>query len=111
GHRTGAVIGHAIHQNGSAPWAIAFIADFFEVGTVAIARAALNGALDVVFGHVGGGGFVPGEAQTRIGIRIGPAVPSCHRDFTNNFRPELAAFGILPAFAVLDVCPFTVSGH
>src|SRR5690606_17402811 len=105
------VVGHAVDQDGSAAGTIAFITDLFEVVAIGSARAALNGALDVVLGHVGRGGLVPGQAQTRVGVRVGAAGACRNGDFTDDLGPELAALGVLTPFAVLDVCPFTVSGH
>src|SRR5690606_10458559 len=105
------VVGHAVDQDGSAAGTIAFITDLFEVVAIGSARAALNGALDVVLGHVGRGGLVPCQAQTRVGVRVGAAGACRNGDFTDDLGPELAALGVLTPFAVLDVCPFTVSGH
>ncbi|MCY1248570.1 hypothetical protein D9M72_620150 [compost metagenome] len=106
-----AVVGHAVDHHGSAVGAIAFVADFLVVGAVGPARAARNGALDVVFGHIGGGGFVPGQAQARVGVRVGSARARSDGDYTNDFCPELAAFGILATLAVLDIRPLTMTGH
>src|SRR5690606_2938873 len=55
--------------------------------------------------------LVPGQAQRGIGVGIGPTGTGGHGDFTDDLCPELAALGVLAPFAVLDVCPFAVSGH
>src|SRR5690606_40201852 len=106
-----AIVGHAVDQHRRAARTIACVAGFFVVGAVRSARPALNGALDVVLRHVGGRGLVPGQAETRVGVRVGAAGASRYGDFTNDLGPELAALGVLTPFAVLDVRPFTVSGH
>src|SRR5690606_5904626 len=91
--------------------AITFIAYGFVVVAISPARAARNGALDVVFWHIGSGGFVPGQAQGRVGIRIGATGTRGDRDLTNDFCPDFSTLGILATFAVLDICPFTVTCH
>src|SRR3546814_14929839 len=63
------LVGHAVDDDRRAADAVAFVADFFIVGAVGAARAALDGALDVVLGHVGVGGLVPGHAQPPIAVR------------------------------------------
>src|SRR3546814_8466927 len=83
------LVGHAVDDDRRAADAVAFVADFFIVGAVGAARAALDGALDVVFGHVGVGGLVPGHAQPRIAVRVGAAGPRRDGDLTNDFGPEL----------------------
>src|SRR5690606_15922798 len=102
---------HAIDQDCRAAGAIAFIADLFVCSAVTTARATLNGALDVVLGHVGSGGLVPGQPQAGVRFRVGTTCSCCHGDFADDFCPELTALGVLPPLAVLDVRPFTVSGH
>src|SRR5690606_38946132 len=111
GHGALAVVGHAVDQDSGTAGPVALVADFLEVGIVGASRAALDGAQDVVLGHVGRSGLVPSEPQAGIGVRVGPTVAGGNGDFTNDFGPELAALGVLSTLAVLDVCPFTVSGH
>src|SRR5690606_17271488 len=106
-----AVVSHAVDEDSGSAGAIAFIADLFKVVAVGTASATLNGALDVVLGHIGRGGLVPGHAQARVGVRVGAAGTRRYGDLTDDFGPELPAFGVLTPFAVLDICPFTVSGH
>src|SRR5690606_18355946 len=95
GNGTGAVVGHAVDDDGSAADAVALVADFFVVGAIGTACAALDGALDVVLGHIGVGGLVPGHPQARIAVRIRAAGTCRDGDLTNDFGPELSAFGVL----------------
>src|SRR5690606_17519456 len=111
GHSADAIVGHAIDDHGSTTHAIALVADFLVVGAIGPARAALDGALDVFLGHVGCRALVPCHAQARIGVGVGAAGAGGNRDFTNDFCPELASFSVLATFSVLDVRPFTVTGH
>ena len=68
-------------------------------------------ALHVVFGHIGRIRFIPNHAQARISIRVGATGACGHGDFADDFGPEFSAFGILATFSVLDIGPFTMSGH
>src|SRR5690606_6559616 len=111
GHGTGPVIRHTVDDDCRTADAIAFIAYGFIVFAIGSASAARNGALDVVFRHIGSSGFVPGQAQGRIGIRIGAAGTCSGRNLTDDFCPDFSTLGILATFAVLDICPFTVTCH
>ncbi|KAG1387397.1 hypothetical protein G6F59_016423 [Rhizopus arrhizus] len=72
-HGTGEVVGHAIDDDGRAADTVAFVADFLVGVAVGTAGATLDGALDVVLGHVGVGRLVPGHAQARVAVRVGAA--------------------------------------
>src|SRR5690606_19958167 len=111
GHRAGAIVGHAVDDDRRTAYAIAFVADFFIIGAIGAADPALDGPLDVVFGHIGVGGLVPGHAQPRIAVGVGAACPRRDGDLTDDLGPELAPLGVLAPLAVLDVGPLTVSRH
>src|SRR5690606_17876620 len=96
-----AVVGHAVDDQGGAAHAITLVADFLVVDAFFGAGPALDGAQDVVLGHVGRCGLVPGQAQRGIGVGIGPTGTGGHGDFTDDLCPELAALGVLAPFAVL----------
>src|SRR5690625_1837412 len=109
GNSTGAIIGHAIDNDSSPPHAVAFITNFFEVLPFDEASAALNGALDIVFGHVGCRCLVEREAQTGIGFGLGAPVTCCNLDLANNASPYFSPLGVLTPFAVLNIRPFTMT--
>src|SRR5690606_18899366 len=111
GHGAGAVVGHAVDDDRRAADAIAFVADFLVVVAVGAASAALDGALDVVLGHVGVGGLVPGHGQARVAVGVRAAGARRDGDLADDFGPELAPLGVLTPLAVLDIGPFAVSGH
>ena len=50
GHRSGAVVGHAVDDDRCAADAVAFVADFFVARAVQATRTPLDGALDGVLG-------------------------------------------------------------
>jgi len=110
-HGSCAVIGHAIHHNGGTAYSITFVTNFVVIGAIGTTRTASDRALNIIFGHIGRGRFVPGHAQARVGIGICTARPSGNSDLANDFGPKFSAFGILATFTVLDIGPFAVSGH
>ena len=111
GHRTHTVVRHRVHDDGRAANAIAFIANFFVAHTFKVTGRLVDVALDIVGGHVGRFGLVHGQAQSWIGIEVTATGAGRHHDFTNDARPDLAAFFILATLAVLDVGPFAMSCH
>src|SRR3989304_2879409 len=105
------VVGHAIHHHRRAVDAVTLVAQLLIFHAVQFAAAALDGAFDVVLGHVVGIGFVHRQAQARITGRVSAAQPCRHGDFLDQTGEYLAALGILLALAVLDVRPLAMTGH
>ena len=110
-NRTGAIICHALHDDCSTAQTITLVADLVIMSAIGATGTAGDCALDVVFRHVGAHRLIPGHAQTRVCLGIGTAGASCNGNFTDNFGPKLPALGVLATFSVLDIGPFTVSGH
>ena len=50
-------------------------------------------------------------AQARVHGWVAAALARGHRDFTDDACPDLSALFVLATLAVLNVCPFAVSGH
>src|SRR5690606_10126825 len=98
-------------DNGGAVDAIAFVTDFFVVGAFQAASAALDGAVDVVLGHIGPSRLVDRQPEARVGGDVAAAHTGCYRDFLDETGPDFAALGIGGGFFMLDVGPFTVSCH
>ena len=107
----GFVVGEAIHHQRGAADAVAFVAQFDVFHAFQVAAAFVDGALDVVFGHIGIKGFVHGQAQARIGGRVAAAHFGGHGDFFNQAGKNFTALGVLTPFAVLDIGPFAVTCH
>ena len=105
------VVGHAINDDRRARDAVALVADFLVIDAFKIASAAFDGALDVVLRHVVGVGLVDRQPQARVRPRIAAAHARGHRDFLDEAGEDLAALGVLLAFAVLDVRPLAVTCH
>ena len=111
GDRAHFVVGEAIHHHRRAAYAVAFIARFFIGHAFQLAGAAFDGAIDVVARHVFGFAFVDGEPQARVVVWVAAAHAGSHGDFFNQAGKNLAAFGVLAPFAVLNICPFGMTGH
>ena len=105
------VVGQAIHHHGRAIDAVALVTNFFVAHTVKLAGTALDRVVDVVLRQALRLGLVYCQSQARIGPHIAAAHLGGHGDFLDQFGEDLAALGILPALAMLDIGPFGVSGH
>ena len=105
------VVGHGVNNNGCAAYAVALVAYFFVADAFKVTAGFVDVVFDAVCGHVGGFGFVYSQAQARVGSGIRPALSGGYGDFADDARPDFAALFVLPAFAVLDVCPFTMPCH
>ena len=111
GHGAHPVVGHRVDHDRCATNAIALVADFLVGQSLGVARGLVDVVLDAVGGHVGRLGLVHRQAQAGVGRQVAAARAGSHSDFTNDAGPDLAAFFILPPFAVLDIRPFAVSCH
>ena len=108
--RAVAVVGGAVHDDGNAAGPVAFEGDFFVGGAGELTGAALDGALDVVVGHVLGLGGSDGAAQARIAVGITARLGG-DADFLDELRENLAALGVERTLFVLDCRPFGMAGH
>ena len=111
GHGAGFVVGEAVHHQGGAADAVAFVAQLDVFHAFEVAGAFVNGALNVVFGHVGIPGFVHGQAQAGVGSGVAAAEAGGYGDFFDQFGEDFAALGINAGFFVLDIRPFAMTGH
>ena len=111
GDRAHTVIREAIDDDRGAVDAVAFIANFFVVRPVHLARAALNRALDGLFSEIVVVGFINRQTQPRVAVQAAAAHARRDGDFFDQTGGNLPFFGILTTLAVLDVCPLTVTGH
>ena len=102
---TVAVIGRDLDQDRDAARAVAFKGDLFVANARQLAGAALDGALDVVGGHVLGLGCCNGRAQTRVLFQVAAALGR-HGDFLDKTGEDLAALRVKRALLVLNCCPF-----
>ena len=110
GSGTVAVVGQRLDDQRHAAGAIALVADLVVVLAVR-ARCLLDGAVDIVLGHVLDPGGDDGGAQAGIHVRIGQAHLRGHGDFAGKLGKELRALRILLALAVHDVGVLGMTGH
>ena len=99
------VVGSHFHKDGDAAGSIAFVGDVLKDRPFDLAGSALNAALDVIGGHGVFARLLYRQAQAEVGIR-GAASFGCHDDLFGELGEEVAAFGILCAFAQADIMPF-----
>src|SRR5439155_6742948 len=88
-----------------------FIGEVLEVYSFAAPGALLDGAFDIVAGHIGGAAFQQHHAEARIHIWIRPADLYRDGDFLAQLGKNFAPFGIDRPFEMLYFCPFAMAGH
>ena len=111
GHCTHLVVGQAINHDRGATKAIAFIADFNVINAFQLASAFLDRGIDLVLWHVDALGLVDRNPQARVEVDVAAAHLGGHGNFLGNFREGGTALLVLAAFAMLNIGPFTMSGH
>ncbi len=105
-----AVVGQRLDDDGDAAGAIALVADLVIVLAV-IAGGLLDGALDIVLGHVFGARCDHSGPQPRIHRRVGGAELGRDGDFARELAKQLGLLRVLPPLAVHDVLELGMSGH
>ena len=108
--RAVAVVGQRLDDDGDAARPIALVADRL-VGVGIGARGLLDGALDIVLGHVLRARRLDGEAQARVHLGIGHAVLGGDRDLARELGEQLGPGRVLAALAVHDVLELRMAGH
>ena len=111
GHGAHPVVGHGVHHDRRAPYAVALIPDFFVTDAFQVASRLVDIAFDGVGRHIRRLGFFHRQAQARVDGQVTAARARRHHDFTDHAGPHLAAFFVLAALAVLNIGPFAVSCH
>ena len=104
------IVGGDFHDDANASRSETFVTNIFESIRIP-AGCLVDRSLDIVLGHGLPLGIGNGEAQARIGIRIGPTQFCSNRDLLGEAREQLGTHGVLTTFTVLDIRPLGVSGH
>jgi hypothetical protein len=76
-----------------------------------LAGALLDGALDVVVGHVDGFGRVDRRPQPGVTAGVAAAALGGHGDLADDFGPGGGAAGVGDGLLALDLLPLAVAGH
>ena len=92
------VVGEHLDQQGAAARSIGFVGEFLVIDTLEVTGAFLDGAIDIVLGHVGAASLENGGAQARIALRIAAAHARSDRNFLYKLREHLTALRIERAF-------------
>ena len=111
GHGTRLVVSHAVNDDGGSANAVTFVTHLFVLNAFKAAGSFGDAVLDIFKRHVGRLAFFNRQAQARVGGGVTAAEPSRNHDLSHHPSPDALAFFVLPAFAVLDICPFTVTCH
>ena len=102
------VVGRDLDHDRNAAGTVAFVCDFVDLAAFEFARAAHDGALDVVVRHRNGFGGQDGSAETRVPVGIAAIARSDH-DFFDDAGEDLAALGVESGLFMLDGRPFRMA--
>ena len=113
GSGTLTVVGQSVHDYGHAAGAVALIGDGLEVLRAAGTQGLVDGALDVVVGHIDGLGLGNHSRQTGVigGIAGAAAFLHGHNDLFCNFGECSGTLCVSRALGFLNIMPFRMSGH
>ena len=100
------VVGEDVDDEGDAAGAVALVSDLFVADAFELAGSALDGAFDVVGGHVLSFGGGDGAAQAGVAVGIAAAGFGGDGDFLDEAGKDFAAFGVCGALFMLDCRPF-----
>ena len=106
-----AVIGNGFHDHGHAAGGIAFVGDLLVIHIAQLARGLLDGAGNIVVGHIIGLGLGDNVAQLAVHIRIAAAFAHGDGNFAADLGEDLATGGVRLALLRLNVMPLGMTGH
>ena len=101
-----------MQQDSSATRAVALVENFFQafLAFTAFAGTSLDGPDDIVLGHVAVFGFLDGQAEAEIHLRVcSTTVTDRQSDVAAQFGENGPALGIRRPFLVLNGGPFGVA--
>ena len=105
-YRSVFVVGQCFYKDGHSSGSVAFVRELLVAHSFQLSCPLQYGSLDVVGGHIDGFGIGDGLPQTWIGVRISSSHLGGHRQFTDEFGENLAAFRVGCRFFMLDGSPF-----
>ena len=107
-----AVIGQRLDDDGDAAGAVALVGDGLVVVRVAGAERLVDGALDVVVGHIVRLGLGDDGGEAGVIRRVAAAaLLDGDDDLLGDLGERRAALGVCRALGLLDIVPFGMSGH
>jgi len=105
------VVGQRLDEKRHAARAVALVGDLLVLDARLLARAAADGARDVLARHVVRLGFGDDRAEARITVGIAAAAAGGDRQLLDEPREDLAALGIGGTLLVLDGVPLGMARH
>ena len=99
------VVGEGLNQQRDTAGPVPLVGDFLVRNARFLARAAANGALDVLARHVGCLGVGHDRPQARIHVDIAAAGARRDRQFLDDAGEDLAALGVEGTLLMLDCGP------
>src|SRR5688572_23575922 len=105
------VVGKREDEDCYAARAVALVGDVDVLDALELASALLDCALDVFLRHRRGPGGFNSSAKPRVARGIAAAKLGGHRDLANELCELRSALGVGRRLVVLDLLPFTVTGH
>src|SRR5690606_21038524 len=105
------VVGRGLDEDRRPPGPIALVRDLLVRGALELAGALLDGAFDVVVGHVDGPRGVHRGPEPGVPRRVAAAGPGGHGDLADHLGPRRGALGVGRRLLVLDLLPLAVTGH
>src|SRR6185436_16037709 len=91
--------------------AVALVGDLLVVDPGKLPRPLLDGAIDVVGGHVDRLGARDRRPEARVGVGIPATVSRRDRDLLDVLGEDLPALGVGRALLALDRAPLRMAGH
>ena len=105
-----AVVGEGLHNDGHAAGTIALVSNGLIVIGVACAQGLIDGALNVIVGHIGGLGLSNNGGQAGVIGRIAAAtLLHRHNDLLGDLSKGSAALGVSRALGFLNIVPLGMS--
>ena len=100
----------SIDDDGDSARSIALVCKLIECRIPELPASLLDGAVDIVLGHVLGLGLEDRCPEACIPFRIRAAL-GCYGDFLDELRELLSALCVSDSLLVLDCCPFAMARH
>ena len=102
------VVGQRLDDDRRAAHAVSFVGKLLIISVSEFARRALDGALDIVVGHIRRLRLRDDVRELGVGGRIG-VIARRNGDLSAEFREDLAAGGVRLALLRLNIVPFAMT--
>ena len=107
----GLVVGRDLHHEGHPAGAVALVGDFLVGDAGELPGALLDGAVDVLGGHVGVAGLEHERAEAGVAIGIAAAGFGGEGEIAREAGEDLAAAGVGDGLEPFYLGPLVMAGH